>query len=54
MAVVEAGHCDFPPREVLRLTSSASVSFSERRTLDLELDEQGMFATAEGMMAGWR
>ena len=52
--MVEAGHCDFPLREALRLTSLAFVSFSERRTLDLELDEQGMFAMAEGMMAGWR
>lgn len=54
MAVVEAGHCDFPPREALRLTSLASVSFSERRTLDLELDEGGLFAMVEGMTVGLR
>jgi len=51
---VGAGHCDFPPREALRLTSSASVSFLERRTLDLELAEGGLFAMVEGMMTGWR
>ena len=54
MAVVEAGHCDFPLIEALRLTSLAFVSFSERRTLDLELDEGGLFVMVEGMTAGWR
>lgn len=54
MAAVEPGHYDFSPREALRLTSLASVSFSERRILDLELDEGGLFAMVEEMMAGWR
>ena len=54
MAVVEPGHYDFSPREALRLTSLASVSFSERRILDLELDEGELLAMVEEMMTGWR